>query len=459
MGKKNKYKDMWDLSPEEQQAGLEEFAAFEKGMGDISSISNRDDSSGLTVELASLIASDVLSGKTKSKDTNRLEPVKEVETESVSLKAVVHKEETVIKQTNEPICNTCAVLTKRSGIIRIIHKKLAQLNRLILSDGIAPNGVSLSVSSTLAMENFNIDDCTEKYEYDNFEDFITDFVVYTITLKHPTAVYTYEEFYSHKYLFDRCLNEWNRKRFIFVALEEYVLGYEIDYLSFEEFFNGIYNTFADEKQAKTFTTRHAIALALSAGSLNQAFFIEDNDYIESLHKSDLNMKDEFSKNFINDPETVLTDDPENENTGIDMYDAESLQSDVRGMISIITGDDYFGDDDDEDDEDEDDDDDYDDIDILPRQKVESTKSVDVKVSVVEAEKNLSDVVNMVNEGVNELLNDTPDDSGADDLLNDSMQIVETQETTVETTVSTKVDRVSNNSGDDDWTVPVIGKGK
>lgn len=476
MGKKNKYRDMWDLTPEEQQEGLEEFAAFEKGLGDISSISNREpelDESGLTTELASLIASDVLSGRTKSSDPNRLEPVKEVKTESVTLTAVTHKEETAVTKS---VNNN----TKRDGVIKIIYKNLIPINRIIVDDGIAPCGVSLTVSSSLNMEDFNVDDCTKRYEYDDFEEFIRNFIVYTISLKHPTAIYTVDEFYSPKYLFNNCLNKFNKDKFIFITVDNWILAYEVDNSSFKDLFTNMYNHYDEEEYAIIETTRQAVALAIAVSSLNQAFFIEEDYYIEALYKSDLNMKEEFSKHFINDTNTELTDDPDEELTGFDMYDAKSLQTSVRDMISIITGEDYYDDDDEEDDED---DEEYENLivnypkDQLPDTVVISDKAAKSitsvvsnpvkvtvteevktnKVSVVEAEKNLSDIMNTVNAGVNELLNDTTD---SNDLLNDEMQIVETKETTaIEAKIESAVDRVPANNDDDDWTIPVIGKGK
>ena len=62
MGKKNKKKDIWDLTPEEQKKQADEIFAFEKGNIDILSISNVEkclNDNGFSAGLEAVIAKDL----------------------------------------------------------------------------------------------------------------------------------------------------------------------------------------------------------------------------------------------------------------------------------------------------------------------------------------------------------------------------------------------------------------
>ena len=140
-----------------------------------------------------------------------------------------------------------------------------------------------------------------------------------------------------------------------------------------------------------------ISMSYAVGTLNQAFFVEDDLYLKAFKASDLNQQVEFHNLFINDESTMLIDNIEGlDNFGVDNFSLDDVQYYVREKISRLTGTSYLDDEDDDEDEDEDDDslEDEDDLDD------DDDESEDDETEEEEDESDYSDLLSADMESVN-----------------------------------------------------------
>ena len=375
--KKNKRYDIWDLTPEEQNQQMDDMYAIESGCGGILSLARIDNSineNGLSLGLEKEIAKDLL-GKRDTvvnldgdevSDYNLENSVTQME-QLLGVKPTVKKEKKKNKSREidvdmstsgsfKPVPKICSVYceeeryeenkpSKYNGLRFIRFELIKELNRLIIDDGgIAPTSYSFDIGVN--------QDIVAPYDADQAGELCYFMMLYITTLKHPTAIYEYYEFsYKDKWKFVMVDNEqYDHNKFIFFRAGNYILAYLIDDESVSEF-----HKFMDEMEydvhdiLKTF-----ISMCYAVGTLNQAFFVEDEEYVKSFMKSEYNKQNEFHDLFINDKSTKLIEDIEGlDASGAENFILDDIQYYVRKQLSRLTGSSYF-------DEDEDDDDDYED---------------------------------------------------------------------------------------------------
>lgn len=384
MGKKHKTRDIWDLSPEEQSKQAEEVFAVENGDFSILSLSKPKkgiNSRGFSHGLENEITKDILGrkesvvsldgnyekpihGKTNMEETIGVKPEKFIEDESIgSVSLDTPKDETepeyvlpINLKTVDPVESND--FTHSEPKIQNIHNLRSVsfnvndiLNRLVVDDGIAPTAFSFDVGLS--------QDLAGMYDDDEIGEMTVDLLSYIISLKHPTAIYEYDDFINRDFWkFGSVLNDsYNHNRYLFLVANGYVFCYLLD----EDSINAFYNYLNESKMESNDLLRTFVSLSYAVGTMQQAFFIEDDTYIRAFMKSSLNKQKEFHTLFSDDLSTSLipNGDEVQDTDGIQLISAQELQSYSREMISRITGTSYFGDDD-TDDVDDDGDDDWDD---------------------------------------------------------------------------------------------------
>lgn len=448
MGKKNKTKDIWDLSPEEQAKQMDDLYAMESGDVNVFSlgkakvgkgINKRGFSNGLESEIVkdfcgekSAVVSlneekynnDEPVGKTNMEEILGIKPARE--------EKVPHKSQPIsIDEPSEDI----TVEQKATPVLEVKNKYLRQIkfylnkkfHRLILDDGIAPSSFSFDIGLTTELQN-NHDDA-------EVADVIPDLMLYIISLKHPTAIYEYDDFVNRDYWkFASVKNGvFDLNKYIFLTNDEYVFCYLIDEESVREFTNFIdeLNYGADD------ILRTYISLAYNVGTLHEAFFTDDSSYIKLLMKSDKNNQKEFHKLFTNDLSITFVPNGEElgEDDGIHMYNIDDLQSYTREMIGKFTGSSYFNDDDEDWDESDDDDESSDDYDM------DTTNEEPYEETSNEEYPSEEDYVA------------SEEETEVSDLLSEDMEVVKEAET------PKKDIRLAANDDDEDFIVDVVRKNK
>jgi hypothetical protein len=221
----------------------------------------------------------------------------------------------------------------------------SDLDKLIIDDGVAPK--------TFAVDKAIYDD-NDMYSEFNFEDeteFDSDFFVnttillyaYIITCMHPCVVIPNS-------IFDKefaNVKSFDTSKFTFVTISNFVLVYVVD----TKESNTLFSITPEYEANKTEHMNFWISLAYWCGTINNAFYIDDKEYIIGLMNSleKTNNYARFKHLFFSDPMTTVE-------AGADMIytlseDAEYVQYKAREFLKLAAG---YNDDDDADDEDMDD---------------------------------------------------------------------------------------------------------
>ena len=383
--KKNKHYDIWDLTPEEQNQQMDEMYAIESGCGSILSLARIDggiNENGLSLGLEKEIAKDLLGYRNtvvnldgdEVTDYSLEDSVTQME-ELIGIKPTVKQGKKKDKNSgiNQNVSNSGSFkhvkksshvtfkedmhneieVMKNENIRCVKFNIIKDLNRLIIDDGgISPTSYSFDIGLN--------QDIVAPYDADRVADLCYEMMLYIITLKHPLAIYEYSDFIDKdKWKFVMVdADKFDHKKYIFFRSGGYILAYLIDNKSVDEFYNFMHELRYDVHDIlKTF-----ISMSYDVGSLHQAFFVEDDDYIKYFMKSDFNKQEEFHSLFINDTSTKMVDDMESSDIfGVETFILDEVQYNVREQITRLTGSSYFDDDDDFDDEDsEDEEDEFDD---------------------------------------------------------------------------------------------------
>lgn len=395
MGKKNKSRDIWDLTPEQQAKQTEELYKLEKGEIDILSISNITngiDENGFSMGLQKEITKDLLGRK----DENKEEPKNTVSLDS-NIEDEISKEENVNVDNSQHVM----IRTIKSSVIDV-------LNRLKLDDGIAPTSYSFDIGLN--------QDIVGSYDVDEATEMICDLWTYIISLKHPTAIYRYDDFINtEKWKFSYVIKDgYDHDQFAFFRVGNYVLCYMLEKDCLNHIMQKINaSDYQLHEMIKTF-----ISLSYAVGTLNQAFFVEDVEYVNTFMNSELNQQNEFHKLFIDENDTSIRYESTDieEDDGIYFIDLPEIQTYVRGLISRLTNTSYFGDDDDYED-----DDDYD---------------IDEEI-------------------IDDNLEETTDETVVEE-IDDTSDLLITEMEEVDTNGSNNIDKIEPSS-DDNFVVPVVRK--
>lgn len=190
---------------------------------------------------------------------------------------------------NEEEKNKWIKFKARAIRVRIID----ELGKLIIDDGIFPTVISIPHIKETRMDeefvnmmiNCEADEDGEK-EYD-FTEYVANLLYFIIATKHPTAVFTIDEYmsaFSH-------IVDMNTKDLIFFTNNEYVFFYLFN----DEDRDKIYNLL-DDMDSIDFI-RALYTIVLNSSTVHQAFFADDKDYIERFRNSEYN-NTEYWINYI-----------------------------------------------------------------------------------------------------------------------------------------------------------------
>ena len=236
------------------------------------------------------------------------------------------------------------------------------LEKMYVDDGV--------VSSVLSFPVISQQDIIGAYDADDIGDIVETLGLYIISLKHPSAIISMDDFFSNKYKFDK-VKSYNKDKYIFFYHENNVFCYRVDVDSLNDMKHLLDNSLCSDDL--TNYLRFYVSLSFACGSLNGAFFVEDIDFIEKFKSSLHNRVEEFTDDFFNDEETtLLSTDEDGALIWYDVYDVQTL---ARRTISNLVGECYFGSD--GDDYDDEDDEFYDDNTSESEEESEESTSDDV----------------------------------------------------------------------------------
>ena len=350
MGKKKKERESyWDI--DDQQAAADAFFAFETGNGELFIKEDEIDANGIAGPLANLIGNDLANGrKAKDEEDSYVTPVTYEESEdtdsidydSVSIGYDVgdsipgYEEENTIS----PIADMSSNVLVSSPDLRMITASVFEpVWRVLINDFIAPTAFAYGYE----MECENL----EKYASDPQEasNIISKIWEYIISLKHPTAIFTFDEFIKY---FGKT-NSYSTVDFVFFVDHNNKRIYAY-YVNAESISN--VNRYANEFLSSSVLEliQFFVSLAYAAGRIDQVFFAENEGYVNNFENSEYNQKSLFTKVFLNHDNTVFFDDQEGDIDYIcghmAIKDIVELQGEVRELLTDIID----GEDDDDDDE-------------------------------------------------------------------------------------------------------------
>lgn len=342
MGKKKKERESyWDI--DDQQAAADAFFAFETGNGELFIKEDEIDANGIAGPLANLIGNDLANGrKVKGEEDSFVTQVTYVDTDSVyrdcdsEIDIPSYEEENTIS----PIANRQSNVLVSSPELRMITASVFEpVWRVLINDFIAPTAFAYGYE----MECENL----EKYASDPQEasNIISKIWEYIISLKHPTAIFTFDEFIKY---FGKT-NSYSTVDFVFFVdhNNERIYAYSVNAESISNV-----NRYANEFLSGSVLEliQFFVSLAYAAGRTDQVFFAENEGYVNNFENSEYNQKSLFTKVFLNHDNTVFFDDQEGDIDYIcghmAIKDIVELQGEVREILTDI----IEGEDDDDDDE-------------------------------------------------------------------------------------------------------------
>ena len=361
MGKnKNKRKDPWDLTFEEQQALLNNFdemvsntspeeitesdtdAVWTKKYGVINPVYESEDNfPSIEEQLLECINSDNDTQDTKLLDNIVIASgdsdiaINENPTSSIA----VDNTETV-----RPVAdNLPSVDEKKIGIddISIKFDYINPLDKLIIDDG--------TTKKTFAVDRAVEDNIYEITEDDFDDDEVSDktslLLGYIITCQHPWAIVptaTFERDFKSVESFDF-------KSYIFVNIDSFICIYVLSETNRDTLLSLMDTYEMNRSECMNFW----ISLAYHCGIINNAFYVENTDYMLEFINLTVGHYETFKEIFFNDSNTIVTDSTTDISEYID--DCKFVQSTARKFLSSIADKIYGYEDEDEDDDEEEDD--------------------------------------------------------------------------------------------------------
>ena len=216
----------------------------------------------------------------------------------------------------------------RSIKVRIIN----ELGKLIIDDGIFPTIISIPhIKETRMDEEFvNMminceadEDCEKEYD---FTEYVANLMYFIIATKHPTAVFTVEEFMnSFNHIVDI-----DTKDLIFFTNNEYVFFYLFN----DEDRDKIYDLL-DDMESIDFI-RSLYTIVLNSSTVHQSFFADDKDYVEKFRHSKYNNAEYWINYILHHKDTeedpnIINDDVFNLMVKMNVIDLDGY----RALISTI----------------------------------------------------------------------------------------------------------------------------
>lgn len=228
------------------------------------------------------------------------------------------------------------------------------LGRLTINDGIAPTSYSFpyGLNRDLNPRIKNID--LENADSSAISDMMGLLIDYIVTLKHPTALWTKDEFEAIPNFRIKSKVGYDFSSYKFFELDNYIAGYYVEKSSL----NNLIDTFDDMNYTNEDIIKSLVSIAYACGNINNAFFDEDDDYLDVLYTNEFyNYKYEFENHFINDEMNAIANNDDENVERPNVMSMKDTQIEARELIEELTHIPYFDDADDFDDDDEDDEDD------------------------------------------------------------------------------------------------------
>lgn len=234
-------------------------------------------------------------------------------------------DEEEVKEDTKPVKNIGVGLRKITYTIREI------LHRMIVNDGdIAPTAFNFDIA--VAQEIVGV------YDADDITDKINLLDLYITSLKHPTAIYLKDDFIDEY----GCVESFDDDKFVFMSVDNFVLAYAIN-IDSKRHFTEYVGKLTEHSTDINDILKIYVSLAFACGTMHQAFFVEEDDYLAYFMNSTYNQKDLFKKVFFEDKSTNMSFSGDSEMFS-DIISVEALQKLARNTISAMTGEDYFGED-------------------------------------------------------------------------------------------------------------------
>lgn len=328
MSKKKKFKNVWDLTAEEQMAAIDDVF----GLGKVKDAPL--DENCLNASLAQKIVCDVV-GKVYAEPTSDIQPVI-----TNDVKSIPYSEIDTIENDSEKKQSLSSFLHKLDDTDTLKFDFIEELDRVIVDDHVSPTTLSIKY-----IELTDIDFENGDYDADNIGKLFNELYFYIITCKHPFAIADIATLENDI----KQIKSFNNNRFLIVSIDYYYLIYIIDEDSKNKFLSipEIYKM--DDKR----TLQLMVTLCYNAGATQNIFFNEDMDYIKKYkeYTDKLNRYETFL-DILNDDDDTIFKSSISDEADIPVLDATYLQRNVRETLMKLTDeeDDY----DDEDEEDVDD---------------------------------------------------------------------------------------------------------
>lgn len=183
-------------------------------------------------------------------------------------------------------------------VIPISFMTFPDLKRVTIEDSFAPT--AFCYDSKFIMDTI--------INYDGYNDMNTTLDLigklteYILVLKHPTAVYTHEEFYE-KF---KNVKSFSDVDFCFFKNDKYVFAYYVD----PEDIGVMNEKVAELCDSYSDLLAFYISLAYACGRQDQVFYGDDDSYVLKYKTHIADNNEEFTKLFLMQEQTVITRDPE-----------------------------------------------------------------------------------------------------------------------------------------------------
>ena len=349
--KKKKQRDSWDLTAEEQMELADAFYEAEK-KGQLLKLDKDGKASkftenGLEPGIEELIHQRLVASEHKNDEnlTNNTNDESETFDESVDDFDNDEESENVESydeddseddELSDQVTTPVSINTSNQIKFRFIE----DLNRLVIDDGLAPTSISIDYVHSTAIKDMEYDD-----EYTG--NTVSLLYYYILSTKHPYMILTKEEFVN---IF-RNVASYNTQTISLMEInEKYVAVYLVDKDTKEVLLDKIPEIYEFNNKEML---QYMLTIAINSGSIHNAFFYDQETYIEKLieYQATYVDVDDF-KEYLNDNGTEFSKDiPERtfDKLAEDLVilDFETLKSQAIETIEEIL---------DESDEDEEDDD-------------------------------------------------------------------------------------------------------
>ena len=347
MSKKHKEKDIWDFSYEEQQEMLN---SFDKKMNIDSSSTETDNTDNIITPKYDSIDNfpnmeDQLMEFIKENNANN---TTNDDAATMTISVDTGDKDIVIADNPVPITDNTvqnkATLSSIYGTkltnlddMSIKVKYINELDKLIIDDGTTKKTFAID----RAVEDNVYDISEEDFDEDDVSDKMSLLLGYIITCQHPYVIVptaTFEKDFKNVKSFDF-------KSFFFVKVGTFMCIYVLS----EENRDNLISLMRIYEMTKSECMNFWIGLAFHCGVVNNAFYVENTDYVSTFMNMTSENYEKFKSVFFWDTETIVSDTEDLE-CDISEYvdDCQFVQSKAREFLKIFTED--LLDDDDDDDE-------------------------------------------------------------------------------------------------------------